>query len=217
VVAFGNAQTATVATLGLNPSRVEFLDRAGNELTGTARRLATHQSLGVSDLANAPVATIRQVLDDCSGYFQRQPYRGWFDQLMPMVQACGASYYDGSACHLDLVQWATDPTWGKLEPAALRKQLVSDDTGFLAEQLQNERLRILLVNGNGVVQQLRMALASDIEHVDTITDLAHCDAKLFAGTIGAVRVVGWSTNIQSSRGVTRELRAEIASRIAHYT
>ena len=32
VVAFGNARVARVATLGLNPSCIEFLNRAGQEL-----------------------------------------------------------------------------------------------------------------------------------------------------------------------------------------
>ena len=49
VVAFGNARTATVATLGLNPSWREFLDRFGNELGENDRRLATHGVLGISD------------------------------------------------------------------------------------------------------------------------------------------------------------------------
>jgi hypothetical protein len=104
VVAFGNSQMASVATLGLNPSRIEFLDeRTGQELVGTSRRLATFASLGTSDLSTAPDAIVAQVLDDCNSYFERNPYRRWFDQLMPVLEACGASYYDRSACHLDLV------------------------------------------------------------------------------------------------------------------
>jgi hypothetical protein len=50
VVAFGNARAAAVATLGLNPSRVEFLDRAGNELPEPRRRLETLRSLALTGL-----------------------------------------------------------------------------------------------------------------------------------------------------------------------
>jgi hypothetical protein len=50
VVAFGNARRATVATLGLNPSRVEFLDRHGHEFTEAQRRLETCRSLSVGSL-----------------------------------------------------------------------------------------------------------------------------------------------------------------------
>src|SRR5437016_1012532 len=93
VVSFGDARTAIVATLGLNPSRLEFLDHKGNELTGSSRRLATHLSLGNSDLSKAPLEVIARVLEDCNGYFQRKPYRQWFDQLQPILNHCGASYY----------------------------------------------------------------------------------------------------------------------------
>jgi hypothetical protein len=58
VIAFGNARAAAVATLGLNPSRVEFLDRAGNELPEPLRRLETLRSLRVARLADAPEAAI---------------------------------------------------------------------------------------------------------------------------------------------------------------
>ena len=64
VVAFGNARAAIVATLGLNPSKLEFLDDSGNELVERMRRLATHRSLGIFDLSNAPTSKIEQVLRD---------------------------------------------------------------------------------------------------------------------------------------------------------
>ena len=214
VVSFGNAQTATVATLGLNPSRVEFLDRSAQELVGSSRRLATHRSLGTSDLTNAPLDVIGRVIDDCNGYFQRNPYRNWFGQLEPIVKAIGASYYNGSACHLDLVQWATDPTWGNLQPASLRKRLLAADAPFLIEQLRNENIRMLLVNGMGVLHQLRHIISADLQAVDPIIGLGHHDTRMFVGTIfDRVNVVGWSTNIQSSFGVSTELRDELAVQV----
>jgi hypothetical protein len=214
VVSFGNAQTATVATLGLNPSRVEFLDRDGSELVGDLRRLATHSSLGTADLSTAPAETIKQVLADCNDYFQRRPYRRWFDQFQPILNACGSSFYDGTACHLDLVQWATDPTWGKLQPASTRKQLLADDAAFLADQLQNESLRLLLVNGMSVLRQLRRTIPIQLEAAEPIIGYAHVDCGLFAGTIlKRVRVVAWTTNLQSSFGVTSELRGELALQV----
>lgn len=117
VVSFGNAQSAGVATLGLNPSRIEFVDKKGVLLEGQEPRLATHSSRGTSDLSRGPHEAVLRVLEDCNTYFQRQPYRLWFDQLEPILAACGGPYYCGSACDLDLVQWATDPTWGKFETA----------------------------------------------------------------------------------------------------
>ena len=213
VVSFGNASIATVATLGLNPSRVEFY-RNGHELVGESRRLATHRSLGTSDLTVAPPDAVAQVLDDCNTYFLRNLYRRWFDQLEQVLDACGASYYDGSACHLDLVQWATDPTWGKLRPATVRRALLAADAPFLIRQLQNENIRVLLVNGNAVMRQLQRIGNFELQEVDGIIGFAHQDTRMFVGRMfDRVRVIGWSTNIQSSFGVTTELRDELAERV----
>jgi len=215
VVSFGNAHCASVATLGLNPSRVEFLDRDENELVAPFRRLATHASLGTSDLANATETVIAQVLNDCNSYFSGNPYRRWFDQLELILTPCCASYYDGSACHLDLVQWATNPTWGKLRPASLRRELIEADSLFLIEQLSNENIELLLVNGMGVVRQLRSMVNTTLDEIDRIVGFRKHDTVLFSGTIlDRVRVIGWSTNLQSEFGVSSKLRSEVAKRVA---
>lgn len=216
VVSFGDAHLARIATLGLNPSRVEFLDRNGNELVDPSRRLATHTSLGTSDLVNAPASVVGQVWNDCNAYFadDRNPYRKWFDQLELILKACGASYYNGSACHLDLVQWATDPTWGKLLTSTLRNRLLNADSPFLIEQLSNENIQVLLVNGMGVVRQLQQTFTATFNELEPIVGFGHRDTRLFMGTVlDRVRVIAWSTNLQSSFGVTTELRAEIAERV----
>jgi hypothetical protein len=216
VVSFGNAETARVATLGLNPSRVEFLDNDGLLLEGPERRLATHESLGTRDLTGASLETVVQVFNDCNSYFERQPYWRWFKQLGPVLRACGASYCDGSACHLDLVQWATDPTWSKLRPAAIRKKLIAEDAKFLANQVQRANLHLLLVNGSAVLRQLCRSMAYDLEleEIKSIEGYAKVPTRLFAGQIfGRVRVAAWSTNLQSSFGVTTELRDELPNRI----
>jgi hypothetical protein len=211
VVAFGNVRSAHVATLGLNPSRVKFVDNSGYLLMGEQRRLSTQYSLGIADLCDATAEVIDQVLEDCNQYFQRQPYRRWFDQLLPALKVCRASYYDGTACHLDLVQWATDPTWGKLKPP-IRKRLISEDAAFLERQLRNENIRLLLVNGAGVWTQLEKAMRTDlvVSHRDIIdAGLAFHPTYLYSGRLfGKINVIAWSTNLQSSLGVTTRLREE---------
>jgi hypothetical protein len=220
VLAFGDARKARVATLGLNPSRIEFIDkRRGVLLEGNDRRLATHDSLGLSDLTTAPSDVIHQVVNDCNSYFQRRPYREWFDILEPILTGCGASYYNGTACHLDLVQWATNPTWAKL-PSVVRKKLIVEDAGFLYSQLQNENIRLLLVNGAAVWQQMKRAMqdALHIAHTEFISGLSRVPTRLESGTLlKKIFVVAWSTNLQSSFGVTTALRKELACRAAHLT
>ncbi len=151
VVAFGDPRTARVATLGLNPSRLEFLDRQGRELDGTARRFETLDSLGVPSLAAADGRTVERTFEACCAYFHRNPLRAWFDQLDAVLGTVGASYYAGTACHLDLVQWGTDPTWGRLPPET-RERLLAEDVPFMLEQLRQEPVRLLLLNGSGVIR-----------------------------------------------------------------
>src|SRR5438876_10516253 len=100
VIAFGDPARATVATLGINPSVNEFLGQA-ELLTGTQRRLATLQSLAAQRVDRLTDAQVATVAEDCATYFQRRPYRRWFDPLDELLRAgVAASYYDGSACHL---------------------------------------------------------------------------------------------------------------------
>jgi len=213
VLSFGPARIAQVATLGLNPSRVEFLDSDGRELTGADRRLATHASLHTTDLVNAHPDLLQQIVDDCNAYFQRKPYHRWFDQLERVLEACGASYYNGSACHLDLVQWATDPTWGGLD-SRVRATLLAADGLFLVEQLRCEHLQLLLVNGMGVIRQLVRSLHCSLKEQSPIAISGICKARVFCGEVcGRVFAIGWSANLQSSFGVTSEFRSLLAARV----
>jgi hypothetical protein len=92
VVAFGDPARAEVATLGINPSAREFLQH-GRLLTGAHRRLATLESLGAQRLDRLTEAQVATVVADCAIYFQRQPYRGWFDPLDELLRVgADASY-----------------------------------------------------------------------------------------------------------------------------
>jgi len=186
VISFGDATKARVATLGLNPSRCEFNRNRGLAAWGS---------------------TAQQVIDGCHQYFQRNPYRQWFDRLESVLTGFDASYYDGSACHLDLVQWATDPTWARLA-APLRTRLMNDDVPFLIQQLQaNDNIQVLLVNGRGALDQLRARLpVRNFQEVATISGLSHQPAVLSSGRLfSRIQVLGWTTNLQSSFGVRQAL------------
>jgi hypothetical protein len=132
--------------------------------------------------------------------------------LEEVLVSVGASYFGDTACHLDLSQWATDPTWNGL-PLRAKKRLVSEDAEFLLTQLRSERIALLLLNGKAVVDVFRGALEGQLEQVGTIADRS-VTTKIYVGAIGNARVVGWSTNLQSSFGVTKELRAKLAQRVA---
>lgn len=213
VIAFGDVRSAAVATLGLNPSRLEFQDKQGQELTGVDRRLETLASLGVNDLSTESDAVISKVFEGCNQYFQRNPYRFWFDHLEQILQAMGASYYDGSACHLDLVQWATDPVWGKLPSHSFRQRLIEADAPFLLQQLQQEGIQRLLLNGRSVIEQFMAISGTNLTEVAQIPG-GHTTTRLLKGRMqSGLMVIGWSTNLQSSFGVSHAQRRCLAEQV----
>jgi hypothetical protein len=158
VASFGDPDVSLVATLGLNPSWLEFQSQSGVWLRGHKRRLASLVSLGADDPRELDDDQVAQVVAESNAYF-RGPnwYRGWFRWLESLLQGSGAgSYLDGSACHLDLVQWATKPAQGDL-PAAVWDRLVEQDRDFLRWQLPNSNVAVLLLNGASVVRWVKQA------------------------------------------------------------
>lgn len=92
--------------------------------------------------------------------------------------------------------------------------MLNADSPFLVEQLSNENIELLLVNGMGVVRQLEPTVNATLAERDPIVGIGHNDTRLFTSTIlDRVRVIAWSTNLQSSFGVSSELRHEIAERV----
>lgn len=202
---------ATVATLGINPSWREFTD-GGQLLDGPSRRLSTLSSLGATSLGSLTDAQVLQVVEDCARYFDsdRNPYRLWFNPLDRVLSASvGASYYVGRACHLDLVQWATNPTWGDLDDQT-REQLLDEGLVHLRALLNFGTTRLVLLNGRQVLRQVE-----DIGLVKLsacgIMPQGKRTCSLYAGERDGVRYVGWSTNLQSSFGVSNEFKDRLAA------
>jgi hypothetical protein len=207
VVSFGRLASARVATLGLNPSRQEFLDPSGRELDGGSRRFETRRSLGIGAADPVSTSNAARIVEACERYFLRNPYRRWFGQLEPMVRAAGGSYYDGTACHLDLVQWATNPTWAKLSSTA-KTQLLVSDVPFLGRQLDTSNLDCLLINGRSALIHSSAALDIDFE-LESKDDRV----STYIGRYADILVIGWSINIQSSFGVTTAMRLAIGENV----
>jgi hypothetical protein len=212
VVYFGNPLHARVATLGINPSRKEFIEN-GRLLSGAKRRLATLRSLEAKSLARLTSEQVRTVVQECASYFTRNPYRRWFDPLDCLLRdALEVSYYDGTACHLDLVQWATDPVWSGLSPA-VRNALLNDGRPHLQKLLNSAKIRLVVLNGKQVLDQLEKTGLAIIES-DEETELAETKVHLSSGRIGRVRFVGWSRNLQGNFGITNSFRSELARWVA---
>ncbi|MGH9227956.1 MAG: hypothetical protein ACRD07_04340 [Acidimicrobiales bacterium] len=213
VVAFGDTITSSVATLGINPSKHEFIDGSGHLLAGPDRRLATLASLGVDRYDDLSDDHGEAIVEDCVSYFERRPYRRWFDPLDRILRgALSASYYERTACHLDLVQWATDPVWTGLPPA-VRHGLLRQDMAFLRRQLDQSNLRLVIVNGRAVMDQVEGLGLVRWRQVDT---LRNPDAKVCAGESAGTQLIGWTCNLQGTPGAYRhtERLIELVSRHA---
>lgn len=202
VVAFGDVRRARIATLGWNPSSKEFLDKGGKLLTGEKQRLETLKSIGTSELAKALTDVIRRVFVGCNDYFLGCPYI-WFDKLEKVLTDLGASYYDGSACHLDFVQWATDPAWGKLSKLH-QSRLIAADVPFFRKQLSQEKINVLLLNGMGIVDAVQGELKLKLSEVPSLSkDRTKDRIRLYRGVgFRGLKIVGWNINLQTTPGVS---------------
>jgi len=213
VIAFGDPRTTAVATLGINASWREFLTDHGSLLTGFKRRLATLASLKAKDTALLNLDQTRTVIEDCAAYFRldRNPYRRWFGPLDNLLQiSFGVSYYAGTACHLDLVQWATMPVWSQL-PRSVKEALLRESSPHLRQLLSLGSIRIVLLNGRQVVEQVRTSHLFELQACGSLDVDARRKCSLYRGDRGAVTCVGWSTNLQGNWGIGVTFRERLGA------
>jgi hypothetical protein len=227
VPSFGDLFSARVATLGLNPSNREFVDPSGRELVGPARRFHTLGSLGLARWSDAKARHAQLIWDSCRTYFSRNPYDAWFRQLDHLIGETAASYYGVSqgACHLDLIPYATACKWTGLShrERAFLFSVAGDTLGLL---VRDSPVRLLVLNGRSVVASFEKIAAVELERQvmkgwelprrsqSSVTGIAYKGTISHLSGIDLKRkllVIGFNHNIQSSFGVTREVRASIRS------
>lgn len=193
---------AAVATLALNPSWREFQSASEEWLLGDERRLASLVSLDAEHPSELDGTQVAQVVTESYGYFEGPNwYRGWFHWLESLLQDTGiGSYHDGSACHLDLVQWATKPAQESL-PRSVWKRLVNQDLDFLAWQLQNSNVGTVLLNGASVVRWMRYAGFVNEFDDDVLVYRARSGngtIRVFRAIAGGILFLGWNRPLASA-------------------
>ncbi len=216
VVCFGDQRVAEVATLGINPSWVEFCRPDATLFPDSERRLATLESVGAERLSDLGLAQVQQVLDGCYSYFDRNPYWRFFGYLEPVLGRLGYSFGQRTACHLDLVQWATNPVWSGID-VPTRQHLLDEDAPFLVNQMlwdrpEVGRLRLVLVNGRSAVEQcltvgVPWARSRDLVVSGRSTQFWTADWK-------GVPMVGWSANVPHSF-CSNAVREALPAHVAH--
>ena len=181
VIANGDPGLARVATVGLNPGG----------------------AMPYND------AAVEEAWEGQKGYFQGKVYGMYFTPLQKVLNECGASYYDGSACNLDLVCWATKPHWREVPDAAQRELLDADHEFFTTLLTENPNIALLLGNGRTVGK--RMMEKFGVEKIPA-SDI-HPRLDLYCGEAAGKLFIGWSTFLGNSP-LKREQRDAMARRVS---
>lgn len=230
VPAFGDLSCAEVATVGLNPSNREFMDDNGGELCGPDRRFHTLGSLRLKSWSDVDAGDLRSIGNSCSSYFLGNPYDRWFRRLDQIIAGANASYYGGlvSACHLDLIPYATEQKWTDLT-FRQRSLLLAVSADTLALLLRDSRVQLLILNGQSVVERFQEVMGVRLERHEmrewTLRRTNACDVlglgyRGFVDSLCGITlshrilVLGYNHNIQSSFGVTTQAVAAIRAWVA---
>lgn len=176
IIAFGQFRSAKVATVSLNPSWAEF------EKVKDKHRFHTLQTLGVKNYSEITDEHINQIVDYCERYFERyyttgvrkikkNPlyYKAWFVPMEKMINdITGCSYFNGTACHLDISQWATTRTWGNLKENQTELLVGKMDLELLRYQVLTNNYEIILLNG-ATASEVFLKKCININNYETIT------------------------------------------------
>ena len=231
VPVFGDPKGAKVATLGLNPSSREFVDLAGKELDGQERRFPTLGSLRLENWRDASAHHAAEVSEACYTYFQHNPYNAWFKPLDELLCPTGTSYYcnPNSAVHLDLVPFATTERWSLLARRH-REELEARAGNTLGRILRSSTISLVVLNGKSVVDALqrhagtrfRRTIRTDWSlprgngsDVEGFSYVGSIDRILGVHLGKQISILGYNHNIQSSFGVTTDVRKAIQDWIGY--
>ena len=213
VVCFGEFNTAEVASLGINPSHGEFLGGSGQLLSPEKTRLLSRADVGVADHTALSPAQAEDVVAASRRYFRTNPYLKWFSPMERWIlEPLGASYFDGSACHLDLSQWATQPVWKNLAESQ-RAELLRQDAPFLEQQIEEGRFRLIVLNGKSAISQMMTAGIVELERTNSVKTPS-ANFEIWEGNRGVTRFIGWNRYLQSA--IPDTSRQKLAQFLARY-
>jgi hypothetical protein len=207
VLFFGNFFGAKVATVGLNPSRCEYLDDDGAELSGAARRFESLQSLGAADRWQLTDDACEQAIDRMVRYFDPDAaaYWRWFRPLERVLSGFGVSLVERTATHLDLVQEPTDPVWSQIEDRRVREDLLNADLPFLKYQLSSFGIRDVLCASKTVGNHVKAILNVRVQSEGTAFGSR---MKWWVGRAAVqgreLRVGGWNLPLARPHGLNAE-------------
>lgn len=92
-----------------------------------------------------------------------------------------------------------------------RKTLLEDGRSFLQWQLGRPQLRLVLLNGRAVLDHFEEWANCGLEIVEDVPRQNGYVAHLYRGRFANAVILGWSTNLQSSFGVTKVFRKTLGA------
>lgn len=215
---FGDFFSASIATIGINPSRQEYLSPSGQQLTGSARRFETLNSLGAMGRASLSETQAQTAIERMRRYFDAgKPTYAWFNGLARVVEGMGFSFANGSAAHLDLVQESTDPVWSELlktDPEQA-SAVLSRDVAFLGKQIVAFPLRVIVCTSARVLKE--------VSELFSIRITAQGKLARIKWTVGqtAVKkrvlgVAGWNIPLVRATGLTSAGQGELGKLLSSH-
>ena len=233
VVSFGDFTKAKVATIGINPSSLEFMDKSNSAtsnglLPEGKKRLADAETIGLisedpydDDTGEYLMGSsgAKEIWDKCRDYFiNPNPYWSWFSDLETVLSGLSVSYKDSSACHLDISPWATDPVFRDLT-LEQRGRLLLGESDFLEWQIAKSNIDIVVFNGAQVYESLNSLDGFKLWSIGEITYQSGEQKRtslLYTGRgPGMARVYGWSLNLQELR-VSKEEKTRISNHLTSW-
>jgi hypothetical protein len=197
VVSFGYPKGARVATLGINPSSNEFQIGNGNKspLRDGEKRLIDTLQFGIEKPKSLSRDQAVAVIKGCYNYFNIKPYE-WFKKLeQTILVPSGFSYHDSTACHLDLVQWATDPVWQSIKDKNVTKSLLEADKDFLEFQLKEYDFEVIFLNGGTVMKTVKSLDLCKFKEVGTVDfNSKGTQSVIELGEYDGKQLIGWGVN-----------------------
>jgi hypothetical protein len=197
VTSFGDLNKARVLTVGINPSVDEFCSRKAGRplLEPPKKRLVDAESIGVAPGSVLNEQQAQKVLQGNHDYFQSGNYYHWFDSLEKYaLNPLGISYFDGSAAHVDLVQWATNPVWSKITDPAARQELVAESLPFLSRLFHEGEWDLVLLNGREVYRAFREYKVFQLQELEQHR-VAGSLRDFRIGRVGKSPMLSWSVNL----------------------
>lgn len=204
VLFFGDLLRATVATVGLNPSKLEYLDKSGEELQGRSRRFETLKSLGATSRETLTDDQVDRAVRTMRSYFHpgRPVYSSWFNHVGRVLKPLGTSYEVGLAIHLDLVQEATNPTWSELArlESLEAADLLHSDLPFLKWEVEKVAPNLVLCDGRTAFDNVVRLVDGSLVHTGTLKRVTWWLAKASIGSRSLI-VAGWNIPLIRATGL----------------